>query len=79
MTVEYDLIVIGGSRAGIDAAITAAHLNARVALIESPPQLGYGVYTSSLTQIGRVAKQAQEAAQFGIQTTETSLVDWKEA
>lgn len=79
MTVEYDLIVIGGSRAGIDAAITAAHLNARVALIESQPQLGYGVYTSSLTQIGRVAKQAQEAAQFGIQTTETSLVDWKEA
>jgi len=83
MTVEYDLIVIGGSRAGIDAAITAAHLNARVALIESqPPQMGYGaVYTSSLTQIGRVAKQVQEAAQFGIhcQTAETPLIDLTEA
>jgi pyruvate/2-oxoglutarate dehydrogenase complex dihydrolipoamide dehydrogenase (E3) component len=85
MTVEYDLIVIGGSRAGVDAAVTAAHLNARVALIESQPQMGYGaVYTSSLTQIGRVAKQVQEAhfddaqkpAQFGIrQTAETPLID----
>lgn len=78
MTVEYDLIVIGGSRAGVDAAVTAAHLNARVALIESQPQRGYGaVYTSSLTQIGRVAKQLLEAAQFGVycQTAETPLID----
>lgn len=81
MTVEFDLIVIGGSRAGVDAAITAAHLNARVALIESQPsQMGYGVYSSSLTQIGCVAKQVQEATQFGINLpTETSLIDLTEA
>ncbi len=83
MTVEFDLIVIGGSRAGVDAAITAAHLNARVALIESQPlQIGYGaVCTSSLTQIGRVAKQVKEAAQFGIncQMPEAPLVDLTKA
>ena len=72
MTVEYDLIVIGGSTAGIYAAVAAAHLKARVALVE-PQQLqtanllGYSaLYSQSLTQSGRVAKQVREAAQFGI-------------
>lgn len=71
MTVEYDLIVIGGSRAGIDAALFAARLNARVALVEPQLQqtnwLGYGaIYTQALTQVGRVAKQLRDAPQFGI-------------
>ena len=82
MPVEYDLIVIGGSQAGRDAAVAAAHLNARVALIESQPQMGFGaVYTQALTQIGRVAKQVQEAAQFGINlpTDETPLIELTEA
>jgi pyruvate/2-oxoglutarate dehydrogenase complex dihydrolipoamide dehydrogenase (E3) component len=83
MTVEYDLIVIGGSRAAIDAAVAAAHLNARVALIAAQmPQKGYGNYTSALTQVGRVAKQVQEAAQLGIhcQTTEgMPLIELTEA
>ena len=37
MTVDYDLIIIGGSTAGTYAAVTAAHFNARVALIEPHP------------------------------------------
>jgi dihydrolipoamide dehydrogenase len=50
MTVEYDLIVIGGSTAGTYAAVAAAHLNARVALVESEQLqtnwLGHGaIYT----------------------------------
>ncbi len=71
MTVEYDLIVIGGSRAGTYAALTAARLHARVALVE-PPQfktnwLSSGaIYTSALTQIGRIAQQVRNAPQFGI-------------
>ncbi|MEW6495902.1 MAG: NAD(P)/FAD-dependent oxidoreductase [Cyanobacteriota bacterium] len=71
MTVEYDLIVIGGSRAGTYAALTAARLNARVALVE-PPQfktnwLSSGdIYTSALTQIGRIAQQVRNFPQFGI-------------
>lgn len=71
MTVEYDLIVIGGSRAGTYAALAAARLNARVALVE-PAQfktnwLSSGaIYTSALTQIGRIAQQVRNSAQFGI-------------
>ncbi|MEB3337973.1 MAG: NAD(P)/FAD-dependent oxidoreductase [Leptolyngbyaceae bacterium] len=34
MAFEYDLVVIGASRAGIEAAIAATHLKARVALVE---------------------------------------------
>jgi pyruvate/2-oxoglutarate dehydrogenase complex dihydrolipoamide dehydrogenase (E3) component len=33
MSVDYDLVVIGSSVAGIEAAIAAAHLKARVALV----------------------------------------------
>ncbi len=71
MTVEYDLIVIGSSTAGTYAAVAAAHLNARVALVE--PQglqtnwLSSGaIYAQALTQVGRVAQQVRDAAQFGI-------------
>ena len=73
MAVEYDLIVIGGSTAGIYAAVAAAHLKARVALVE-PQQLqttnwlSYGaLYSQSLAQVGRVAKQVLDAPQLGIQ------------
>jgi len=72
MTVEYDLIVIGGSTAGTYAAVAAAHLNARVALVESEQLqtnwLGHGaIYTQALTQVGLVAQQVRDAPQFGIQ------------
>ncbi|MCT7956573.1 dihydrolipoyl dehydrogenase family protein [Laspinema palackyanum] len=38
MTLDYDLVVIGGTRPGIEAAITAAKLQARVALVQPPQQ-----------------------------------------
>jgi len=69
MTVEYDLIVIGGSRAGVYTAIAASHLNARVALVK-PQQLqsnwlGHGrLYTHVLTQVGRVVQQLRDSSQF---------------
>ena len=76
MTVEYDLIVIGGSTAGIYAAIAAAHLNARVALVEHEQLqtnwLGYGaLYTQALIQVGRVQEQVRDASQFGIDSSYT--------
>ncbi|MGB7442816.1 MAG: NAD(P)/FAD-dependent oxidoreductase [Coleofasciculaceae cyanobacterium] len=71
MTVEYDLIVIGGSSAGVYTAITASHLNARVALVK--PQgfqaswLSHGMlYAHALTQVGRVAQQLGDSSQFTI-------------
>jgi pyruvate/2-oxoglutarate dehydrogenase complex dihydrolipoamide dehydrogenase (E3) component len=71
MTVEYDLIVIGGSTAGTYAAVAAAHLNARVALVENEQLqtnlLGHSaIYTQALTQVGLVAQQVRDAPQFGI-------------
>ncbi len=71
MTVEYDLIVIGSSTAGTHAALAAAHLNARVALVENEQLqmnwLGHGaLYTQALTHISRVAQQVRDASQFGI-------------
>ncbi len=74
MTVEYDLIVIGGSTAGIHAAVAAAHLNARVALVENEHLqknwLGYGaIYNQALTQVGRVVQQVRDAHQFGVRTS----------
>ena len=71
MTVEYDLIVIGGSTAGIYAAVAAAKLKARVALIENERVqtnwLGHGaIYAQALNQVGRVREQVCEATQFGV-------------
>lgn len=68
MTVEYDLIVIGSSRAGIYAALTAANLKARVALVENDSEKTChgALYTQALTQVGCVVKQLRDAPQFGI-------------
>jgi pyruvate/2-oxoglutarate dehydrogenase complex dihydrolipoamide dehydrogenase (E3) component len=83
MTVEYDLIVIGGSTAGIYAAIAAAHLNARVALVENEQLqtnwLGYGaLYTQALIQVGRVREQVRDAPQFGIHSSYTDSIEQRQ-
>ncbi|MBE9126170.1 MULTISPECIES: dihydrolipoyl dehydrogenase family protein [unclassified Coleofasciculus] len=71
MTVEYDLIVIGGNPVGIHAAIAATQLNARVALVnpQSIQTNGFGhgaIYHQTLTQVGRIVQQVRDAPQFGI-------------
>ncbi len=78
MTVDYDLIVIGGSTAGTYAALAAAHLNARVALVEPEGVqsncLGYGaIYSLTLTQIGQFIQQVYKAPEFGIQPQRAEL------
>lgn len=71
MAVDYDLIIIGGSPAGTYAAIAAAKLKARVALVETEPSQsdwqGYSaIAQQTFTQLGRVAQQVKNAPQFGI-------------
>uniref|UniRef100_A0ACD5GVP5 FAD-dependent oxidoreductase n=1 Tax=Desertifilum tharense IPPAS B-1220 TaxID=1781255 RepID=A0ACD5GVP5_9CYAN len=44
MTVDYDLVVIGGSAAGVYAALFAAQLKARVALVEPPRSIGTPIW-----------------------------------
>lgn len=72
MTVEYDLIIIGGSRAGIYAALTAAYLKARVVLVESQDIYRKSlensvIYNQTFTKIGNVLNQVRNAPQFGIE------------
>jgi pyruvate/2-oxoglutarate dehydrogenase complex dihydrolipoamide dehydrogenase (E3) component len=80
MTVEYDLIVIGGSAAGIYAAVAATHLNARVALVENEQLqtswLSSGaMYTQALAQVGRVAQQVSDAPQLGIHFSKADSIE----
>lgn len=71
MTKDYDLIVIGNSRAGAYAALAATQLKARVALIE-PENLQSNwlgqeaLYNQALMQVGRVLQQVRKAPNFGI-------------
>jgi pyruvate/2-oxoglutarate dehydrogenase complex dihydrolipoamide dehydrogenase (E3) component len=69
--VDYDLVVIGGTPAGIYAALKATDLKARVALVASP-LLGstwsesFAKYGKALNQVGWVAHQMRGAKAFGI-------------
>ncbi len=75
MAVEYDLVVIGGTEAGRHAAVAAANLQARVALVEPQPpsegrwqsslQLG-SLYTKALTQARRVIHPQSDFNRFGV-------------
>lgn len=72
MPVEYDLVVIGGSSAGVYAAVAAARLKARVALVEQRPG-ETGSLEHTLMEVGRVAHQMRASAQFGVYPPEASL------
>lgn len=74
MAVEYDLVVIGGSAAGLSAAVAAARLKARVALVATHP-LGEIEFLrrQALVEVGRVARQAFAAPQFGVDKPGTNM------
>lgn len=73
MTVEYDLVIIGGGTAGRYAAAAAARLRARVALVE-PPQSGrsWVLANQALAEVGRIA-HLHSTEQFGIYPTAETL------
>ena len=68
----YDLVVIGGGSGGLHAATLAAHVGARVALIDkrAPGENGWMpacVPSKGLVQAARLAERFRKAADFGIQ------------
>jgi dihydrolipoamide dehydrogenase len=69
---SYDLVVIGAGTGGYVAAIRAAQLGLKVAVIEKQPSLGgtclnWGcIPTKALLEHAHALKVAQEAAQWGI-------------
>jgi pyruvate/2-oxoglutarate dehydrogenase complex dihydrolipoamide dehydrogenase (E3) component len=70
MSVEYDLVVIGGSLEGIFAAVSAASLNARVALVEQPNKGYWGdceaIYNSTFSHVASLCKRLEMAVQIGV-------------
>jgi pyruvate/2-oxoglutarate dehydrogenase complex dihydrolipoamide dehydrogenase (E3) component len=85
MTIDYDVVIIGGSLAGYYAALAATQLRATVALVE--PKIDYGfVHHHALTEIGKLAQKLNDAAGFGIHATHTDTSEecrismaWQEA
>ncbi|MGC9526076.1 MAG: dihydrolipoyl dehydrogenase family protein [Limnospira sp.] len=66
---DYDVVIIGGTPAGRQAALTATQMRARVALVEPHPVPGQIFGPNShhtLLQVARVARQMREMPQFGI-------------
>ncbi|MEH1975979.1 MAG: NAD(P)/FAD-dependent oxidoreductase [Nostoc sp.] len=85
MTVDYDVVIIGGSLAGYYAALAATQLRAKVALVE--PKVDYGfTHHHALTEIAKLAQKLNDAAGFGIHATHTDTSEechismaWQEA
>lgn len=69
MAVDYDLVVVGNSPEGIYAAINAAFLNARVALVEQPlanSSASEAIYSRTLAHTTRLFQRLRHASEWGI-------------
>ena len=84
----YDVVIIGGSVTGRDAAMTATKLGAKVALVEPANSEGVrgDLYFSllapqTLTRLGQVTSWLSAASQYGIATAtaDNNAVIWTEA
>src|SRR5579883_3252849 len=69
----YDLVVIGGGSGGLNVAMTAAQVGARVALIEKERPGGECTFTAcvpskGLVQAAKLAHQVRGAGLFGLRT-----------
>ena len=78
MSVEYDLVVIGGGSAGLVAASAGAQINARVAMVEKHllggDCLHYGcVPSKSMIHAAQIAYDVKTASRFGIYTNEPTI------
>ena len=77
---SYDVLVVGAGPAGTVAALRAAELGARVAVIEAGPPGGTCVNTGCvptrvLAKIARLMREVRTADAYGISVTEQHL-DW---
>ncbi|MEH2055710.1 MAG: NAD(P)/FAD-dependent oxidoreductase [Nostoc sp.] len=85
MTIDYDVVIIGGSLAAYYAALAATQLHATVALVE--PKVDYGfTHHHALTEIGKLAQKLDNSSAFGIHATHANTSEechvsmvWQEA
>ncbi|PIG92041.1 NAD(P)/FAD-dependent oxidoreductase [Gloeocapsopsis sp. IPPAS B-1203] len=77
MTIDYDVVIIGGSLAGRYAAILATQFEAKVALVESPQQeiFAHLLTPYALTCLGKLRQQCSDIA---LGAVNTSTVQWAE-
>jgi pyruvate/2-oxoglutarate dehydrogenase complex dihydrolipoamide dehydrogenase (E3) component len=69
MSVDYDLVILGGSRVARFAAIAASQLKARVALVEPDTAIGLeaiDLFHHSLLQATRMVKQLRGIDRYGL-------------
>ncbi|GAX38778.1 dihydrolipoyl dehydrogenase family protein [Nodularia sp. NIES-3585] len=85
MTIDYDLVIIGGSLAGRYAALAATQLKATVALVESQVNCGFSQH-QALSEISKIVHNLNDMAGLGIHTTQANTckkhqvsVTWPEA
>ncbi|OLN23309.1 dihydrolipoyl dehydrogenase [Domibacillus antri] len=78
MTVEYDLVILGGGTGGYVAAIRAAQLGLKTAVVEKEKLGGTCLHkgcipTKALLRSAEVFRTVKEADKFGVMTENTAL------
>jgi pyruvate/2-oxoglutarate dehydrogenase complex dihydrolipoamide dehydrogenase (E3) component len=84
MTIDYDVVIIGGSPVGRYAALTATQLHGKVALVE--PHVNYGfLYHHVISDIGKLTQRLGDTVGIGIHLSQVDIpnkspiaVDWTE-
>ncbi|GBE92726.1 dihydrolipoyl dehydrogenase family protein [Nostoc cycadae] len=85
MTIDYDVVIIGGSLAGRYAALAATKWHAKVALVE--PRINYGfIYHHTLSEIAHRLQSLNQADSCGIHSNHADIAEkchisvaWQEA
>ncbi|MBD2387758.1 dihydrolipoyl dehydrogenase family protein [Cylindrospermum sp. FACHB-282] len=73
MTIDYDVVIIGGSLAGHSAALAATQLHATVALVE--PKINHGlIHHHTLNEIGKMVQQLHNAVNLGIHPSQANTI-----
>ncbi|QYG89227.1 dihydrolipoyl dehydrogenase [Bacillus atrophaeus] len=78
MATEYDVVILGGGTGGYVAAIRAAQLGLKTAVVEKEKLGGTCLHkgcipSKALLRSAEVYKTSREAAQFGVETSDVSL------
>ncbi|MDP5338298.1 MAG: NAD(P)/FAD-dependent oxidoreductase [Nodularia sp. (in: cyanobacteria)] len=74
MTIDYDLVIIGGTLAGRYAALVATQLKATVALVESEVNDAFS-QQQALGEIGKIVHNMNDVAGLGIHTRQADTAD----
>jgi pyruvate/2-oxoglutarate dehydrogenase complex dihydrolipoamide dehydrogenase (E3) component len=84
MTIDYDVVIIGGSPVARYAALIATQIHAKVALVE--PDISYGFLNHHvMSNVGKLAQQLSETMGIGVHLSQDEMpgkppiaVDWQE-